>query len=307
MALAAAVAGLGVVGSLLGLAAVPLDRRARILRTSVFLVAYALLEVIVPLLLLGTWLLRVARLTDGAADLKAVGRSLDILLGVGRVVCGFRTDLEEPSALGPLAVDDPVLILARHGGIGDSFALVHLLITRFGRQPRVILKGVLTWDPMLDVALSRLGACWIGRSTEGNRARIARLAEDVRPGDAILLFPEGGNWTPGRRLSIMARHWKAGRSDALKVASLMTRVLPPKPGGVLACLGARPELPVVVMAHAGLDQITSFSRLWQTLPFSVPMRIRWWPAAPAPFGEDERERWLTAEWAIVEEWIEGSD
>ena len=86
----------------------------------------------------------------------------------------------------------------------------------------------------------------------------------------------------------------------------MEHVLPPKAGGVLASLDARPEIPVVVIAHTGLDRITSLRNLWRALPFEVPMRVRWWLAAPAPLGEDDRQRWLTTEWAVVDQWIDGA-
>lgn len=287
-----------------GLAGTLVDRRARVLRVAILLGLYAGLELLVPLLLLATWLLRLVRIADENADRKAVGWALGILLGTARAVCGFQVTVEEPTRLWPFDGEDPVLVLARHGGIGDSFALVHLLISRYGRRPRVVLKRSLLWDPLVDVALTRMGACWIGPSSVGSsRAAIAHLAADVAPGEAVLLFPEGGNWTPRRRILAMARFWKSGRLDELKTASLMEHVLPPKSGGVLACLDARPDMPVVVMAHVGLDKITSARSLWRAIPFTTPMQVRWWTAAPAPCGEADRVSWLTTEWAVVDQWI----
>ncbi len=84
----------------------------------------------------------------------------------------------------------------------------------------------------------------------------------------------------------------------------MEHVLPPHPGGVLACLNIRPELPVVVVAHTGLEKVTNASLLWSCLPFRHPMAIRWWPAATAPTGEEARTAWLTTEWAVVDQWID---
>jgi 1-acyl-sn-glycerol-3-phosphate acyltransferase len=56
-----------------------------------------------------------------------------------------------------LSEEGPVLVLARHGGPGDSFALVHLLLTRYHRSVRIVLKDILQLDPLIDVRLNRLG------------------------------------------------------------------------------------------------------------------------------------------------------
>ena len=48
---------------------------------------------------------------------------------------------EPPGPLGPAGLDGgPLLVLARHAGPGDSFALVDLLLSRYGRRPRIVLK-----------------------------------------------------------------------------------------------------------------------------------------------------------------------
>jgi hypothetical protein len=94
------------------------------------------------------------------------------------------------------------------------------------------------------------------------------------------------------------------RSEAARTASLMTNVLPPRPGGVLACLAARPDLPVVVVAHAGLDRVVSARQGWDQLPITTPMKIRVWPTAEVPPGEEAQLAWLTLEWAVVDEWVD---
>jgi hypothetical protein len=84
----------------------------------------------------------------------------------------------------------------------------------------------------------------------------------------------------------------------------MTNVLPPRFGGVLACLDARPELQVVIVAHAGLDRVTSMRQGFEALPFRTPMTVRMWPAAKVPDTDADRKAWLTTEWAVVDEWID---
>lgn len=50
----------------------------------------------------------------------------------------------------------PELVLCRHAGPGDSFILIHALVNWFDREPRIVLKDTLQWDPAVDVLLNRL-------------------------------------------------------------------------------------------------------------------------------------------------------
>lgn len=309
LALLGLMAGLAVVGVITG----PLDRRLRLLRLAAMGAAYIVVELVTLVLLLGVWLVRPLRSREwwDRTNVRLVAWALGAVLGSANRTVGFAVSLQEPPT-GPgtlLQGSEPVLVLARHGGIGDSFTLVWLLASRFDRRPRVVLKSLLLWEPMIDVGLTRMGACFLppaARRGEALDQRVAAVAASLAEGEALLLFPEGGNWTPRRRVRAMARLWAARKPAAVKAAALMEHVLPPKAGGVLACLEARPDLPVAVVAHTGLDRITTAGELWRALPFTTPMTVRWWPAPPAPAGEEGQLAWLTAEWAVVDEWIDAA-
>lgn len=299
--------------AIVGALAILVDRRCRILRLAVMAACYVLIEVAALIALLSVWVVRPLHRRQwwDRANQRLVAWALGSVLAAARRTVGLDIGLQEPppesGSMALLAGSDPVLVLARHGGIGDSFGLVWLLAARYGRRPRVVLKSALRWEPMIDVALTRMGACFLPparRRKEPLEDRVAAMARSLRPGEALLLFPEGGNWTPRRRLRAIARLWAAGRPAAVKAAALMEHVLPPRVGGVMTCLDARPDLPVVVMAHTGLDKITTPGQVWRALPFGTPMSIRWWLAAPAPAGEEDRLAWLTAEWAVVDQWID---
>jgi hypothetical protein len=125
--------------------------------------------------------------------------------------------------------------------------------------------------------------------------------------DAILLFPEGGNWTPGRHRRAIARLRLAGRRQAAADAASNPNVLPPHPAGVLACLAGRGDLNVAVVAHTGLEDLVSPISIWRALPVDErPMMVRWWyePARSVPAGEARRREWLRLQWAIVDSWID---
>jgi 1-acyl-sn-glycerol-3-phosphate acyltransferase len=225
------------------------------------------------------------------------------LLFTARRCLGFHFVLSD-SSLSTLTDDRPTLVLARHGGPGDSFVLVHLFLSHYDHHVRIVLKDALQWDPALDIVLNRLGCCFLtkGAGADGV-AQVSSVAAGLGPRDALLLFPEGANWTPGRRWKAI-RHLSLRRPQTVRSAQLMEHVLPPRLRGVAACLDARPSLEVAVVAHAGLDDIVSARQLWDVLPFDRPMTARVWKASPAPSRLEERESWLTTEWAVVDEWVD---
>ena len=71
-------------------------------------------------------------------------------------------------------------MVSRHAGPGDSFILIHALVNWFDREPRIVLKATLQWDPAVDVLLNRLPNRFIA---PGPRARRRTLEQrDRRPG-----------------------------------------------------------------------------------------------------------------------------
>ena len=72
----------------------------------------------------------------------------------------------------------PLLVFCRHAGPGDSFTLIYALMHWYDREPRVVLKDTLAWDPAIDVLLNRLPSRFISpQPRRGQRPRDA----DRRP------------------------------------------------------------------------------------------------------------------------------
>lgn len=293
----------------------PLARRRRLLRTAAFGLAYCATEVAVIVAAAMLWLRRprLGRWRWGseaawvASHQALLAAALGAVLGAADRCFGFEVVLADSPEPAALKTPPPVLVLARHGGPGDSFALVHLLLTRYHRRVRIVLKEILQLDPVLDLLLNRLDCCFLPArrgSGEDLAERLAGMARRMAAGDALLVFPEGGNWTPERRRRAIRRLGVDQGPEAARTAALMTNVLPPRPAGVLACLDARPELSVVVVAHAGLDRVVRIGQAWDQMPFTTPMTVRAWPAAAVPDGKDAQLTWLTTEWATVDEWVE---
>ena len=292
-----------------GLLIAALDRRRRLLRIGAFALAYLTVELASLACLLAVWVVKKLHSDSWWQDVntRLLGWALGSVIAAAGRCFDFKVIVEERSPVSPLAGDRPALVMARHGGLGDSFVLVWLLIDRYGRCPRVVLKEVLRFEPLLDVTLTRLDACFLPkRPLPGDDlpAKLASLAGRLGGRDALLIFPEGGNWTPLRRSRAIARLRAQRHHRAAAAAVLMEHVLPPRPAGVFACIDAKPELAIVVAAHTGLDELVTAGMVWRAIPFHRPMAVRWWPVGGAPDGEEARQQWLTTEWSIVDEWID---
>ena len=201
-----------------------------------------------------------------------------------------------------------MVVLCRHAGPGDSLLLVHTLMRRdHDRRPRIVLKDLLQLDPLLDVYLNRLPNAFLTAGAKDGSARISRLAADLGDEDALLIFPEGGNFTEGRRRRAIDRLRMKGMSAQADAAEQMRHVLPPRTGGVLAALTAAPHADVVLVAHTGLEHLSTVADLWDGLPMDAGVRMRWWfaPAADVPRDADALETWLYDRWADLDRWIAG--
>jgi 1-acyl-sn-glycerol-3-phosphate acyltransferase len=205
--------------------------------------------------------------------------------------------------------ENAMVVLSRHAGPGDSFLLVHTLMNRDHlRQPRVVLKDMLQLDPLIDVYLNRLPNYFVpaDRVAGSSEEAIADLARDMGDEDALLIFPEGGNFTPRRRFRAIQRLRQRGLVSATRRAEAMRNVLPPRPGGVTAAVRAAPHADVVFVAHTGLEHLSTVRDIWRGLPMDKTLWLRWWfvPAAEVPRDDTELTDWLYQWWEIIDGWIE---
>ncbi|MFV2021234.1 1-acyl-sn-glycerol-3-phosphate acyltransferase [Micromonospora sp. LOL_023] len=203
----------------------------------------------------------------------------------------------------------PELVVCRHAGPGDSFILIHGLVNWFYREPRIVLKETLQWDPAIDVLLNRLPNRFIApgdKRAEPVETQIAHLATGLDANDAFVIFPEGGNFTPGRRSRAIDRLHALGLHSMAARAESMRHVLAPRPGGLLAALDAAPDAGVIFVAHTGLDRMLTVADVWRELPMDKQIVMRFWSVPPEeiPAGREERIEWLYDWWARIDSWIE---
>ena len=296
-----------------------LPGRWRALRLLAFALVYLTLEVAgmaaaaVLWVLTGFGRLLHTRLSR-AAHYTVLRLVLDVMTRSARRLFALRlvTDGESWSPLddGVPGSTNAMVVLSRHAGPGDSLLLVHTLMNRDHlRRPRIVLKDLLQLDPLIDVYLNRLPSTFVASGPGAGDAAveaIGELASDLGEEDALLIFPEGGNFTPRRRISAIRRLRDRGLVRAVRRAEAMRHVLPPRPAGVGAALRTAGHADVVLVGHTGLEHLSTVRDVWRGLPMDKTLHLRWWfvPADEVPREQEALTEWLYGWWATIDDWIE---
>ena len=238
---------------------------------------------------------------------------LDLMYRGAERTYGLRVEVDEPTPTTSEAaarLARPVIVLSRHAGPGDSFLLVHQLLTVYQRRPRVVMKATMQLDPSVDIVGNRLPNVWIRHRQTGESIftnQIERLARGLDASGALVIFPEGGNWTPHRWRRGIRQLEHQGRSDLAARARDMPNLLPPRPGGTLAAISACPDADVIFVAHAGLDNIVTLGDVWGKFPINQVIRARWWrvphDAVPRSADHEAQVQWLYHWWEQIDTWI----
>ncbi len=288
------------------------DRRFRPMRAWAFVIVYSVHDVVALIVGFAIWL-RLAgrgRMQDEAMQTRHYGliawllrRLTDTatwLLRVHVVVVGS-ADAEATL----LAHDRPVIMLSRHAGPGDSFLLVDELLRR-GRRPSIVLRAALQLDPCIDLLGNRLPFCWVTRARGATAqvcGRIKAIAGAMDDRGALLLFPEGGNFTKLKRSQAIRHLLRRGRRRHARLAANMDNVLAPRVAGVLAALAAAPHADVIFVAHSGLAGMDA--RLWERVPVDRELRVEMFVAAAEtiPRSDEARGEWLFSWWSQLDDWV----
>jgi 1-acyl-sn-glycerol-3-phosphate acyltransferase len=288
--------------------------RMRALRVLWVVAVYLALEVVMLAALLGLWIAsglgwRIRNPRFQRAHYVLVGWFLRALYRQSRAALRLRIDVhgEHPDIAAP---GRPELVFCRHAGPGDSFIVTHALVNWYAREPRIVLKHTLQWDPAIDVMLNRLPNRFLTPASRhpGDRTaeeHIGVLATNLDSDDVLLIFPEGGNFTPRRRTRAIERLRRMGFTQYAARAERLQNVLAPQPGGVLAALDAAPEAGIVLVGHTGFEDLDSVADIWRGLPLDRTLTMRWWSVPPGevPAGREERIAWLYDWWAHIDAWI----
>jgi 1-acyl-sn-glycerol-3-phosphate acyltransferase len=229
---------------------------------------------------------------------------LDRAYNVGRRTLNVGVLLDDTSP-GPeqLVRDEPLIVLSRHCGPGDTLLVAWLLNIQYGLQLRIVLKALLRCEPVLDLAGDLGCLCFLHHRSHKARKQIQDLAASLTGGQALLLFPEGGNFTWGRWRAAIEKLRSSGRWREARRAWRQTHTLPPKTGGTAAALSGAPRANVLVLTHTGFSP-DGRARAWWRLPMNRRLLVHTAlvPAATRP-GPDQLGPWLDETWSRVDAWV----
>jgi 1-acyl-sn-glycerol-3-phosphate acyltransferase len=210
----------------------------------------------------------------------------------------------DPSSASPESIprDEAVIVLSRHCGPGDSVLIAWLLTFTYRLQIRIVLKAVLRYEPALDFASQR-GCLYSLDRGDHARQQIHDLAESLVGGQALLIFPEGANFTLPRWHAAITELRRTGRLRAAGRALRHSYTLPPRAGGAAAAVSGAPEANVLVLTHNGFCP-DGRARPWWQLPVHRQLLIRTTlvPAAELP-EPDHLGPWLERTWTQVDAWV----
>lgn len=287
--------------------------RWRILRVAWFLFVYLVFESLMLVVLFVLWIasgfgwkIHSAPFVDLHYRLAAWW--LRRVMGSGRKTFNLRIERDDQDETQIYQTGRPLIVFSRHAGPGDSFLLIDALLNQLHRRPRIVLKDLLQLDPCVDIALNRLPNRFIpskGRAGNVVIESIAELSGGMGPGDAFVLFPEGGNFTPARHARAIEKLEEIGRPGLADQARQMQNVLPPKPTGALTAIAASPDADIVFVGHVGLEELSTLKDLWRGIPMDASVITRlWYVTADELPPEPERDQWLYDHWTVMDEWID---
>jgi 1-acyl-sn-glycerol-3-phosphate acyltransferase len=281
----------------------------RTLRLATFGVVYVVFEVIGLLVMLGLWIatgfgLLMRTPWGQEAHYRVMKGWLAAMNGAVARLFRLRIRIEDR----PKPQPGPVLVFSRHAGPGNSLMLVGTLMIAYDRHPRIVMLAKLQWEPLFDVMGNRLPNRFIRHDPKGSAryvAAIGELARGLEDRDALVLFPEGRDFTRGLRLRAIAHLRKKGFHRHADKAEAMGNVLPPRHRGPMAAITSAPEADVVFVAHTVLEDIGSIGDLWRRIPLREPIDSRYWriPPSEVPSREEELIDWLYGWWKRIDDWI----
>lgn len=286
----------------------PWDRRMALLRC-LFLTIYVMWEDIG--LVVECWYLRLRspRGTSPTWDedhLALIRRALDNVIFTAGKVVGFKIDIEGVITVG--RPGHPLVVISRHAGPADSLAIAWLLASTAGRIPRIVLADAMLWDPGIAMVLQRLDSYFVPSRTGAGDDRtkgVAELASTLSSKDAMLIFPEGRNWTPDRRDTQVERLTRRGETERARRAESRPWVLEARSRGVASIREQAPDADVMVIAHTGLEMLAGPAAVIRAVPFRNRLLIRGIThrSEDVPTDRDEVAGWLDEEWGGVNDWV----
>ena len=279
-------------------------RRLPLLRAYGFVLQYLINDSAEILLAGPLWMLaRFGRSLDSERSrhrhLRLQAWSIGILARRAEQLLGIRVSIDPTS-------DDqlgggPAIVISRHVHLFDS-SLPSLLYQRRGCLARGVIMAELLADPGFDLLYQRTGSVFIVRDGAPDAAeQVKSVGEGLDDRTVAVIFPEGRLFRPALLARSLERLESTNpvRFERLKGLS---RLLPPRPAGLLALARAAPEADLVVINHFGFDVVPTVRTLGSDAPLDLTVRVTAtrYARSHIPSSDDEFIVWLDAIWCEMD-------
>lgn len=224
-------------------------------------------------------------------------------LGGIRVLFALRLEVEGLDDAGP----GPILMMMRHASIIDNMLPDAIVARRHGYGLRFVIKRELQVLPTIDIGGRWVPTNFVRRGSgdsAGEIDRLRALADDLGPGEALMIYPEGTRFTPkklARALEVIAER----QPEISAQANRLRNILPPRLGGPLALMNETEDVDVVFCGHVGFDGFQYVSHIWAGGLVGTTIRVKLWRHAASSIPSDPvaRRDWLYEQWQILDDWI----
>lgn len=202
----------------------------------------------------------------------------------------------------------PLLVFSRHVSPIDNLLPVALISLPFQSRLRWVINRSLLRDPCIDIVGNRLPNCFVANSSGDSEREIQRveaLGSSLGPRDGVLIFPEGGLFSPQRRDRIIERLRASGDTAMEERATRIRNLLPPRIGGSMALLGSAVGVDAVFLAHTGLEGATEYTNILGGDIVGRTIKVKMWRVAASeiPLTYDGRISWLFDQWEAMDAWV----
>ncbi len=204
-----------------------------------------------------------------------------------------------------LVDSSPLIVASQHVSFFDALLPTAILDMRSSRPARHVLKRELAWDPCLGTFGHRHPNHFVARGGGEREAELEAIESlAATAGDeALVIFPEGTFFSEALAARVDSR---LATEDPERHARLrLTRLLPPRPGGISALLRGRPVSNLVFVAHSGFEPFGSLRAIAENVPFTGPVKVRIWrvQATEVPTADDDRLRLVDRQWQAMNDWL----
>ncbi|OQB43600.1 MAG: Acyltransferase [Candidatus Hydrogenedentes bacterium ADurb.Bin179] len=286
------------------------DRRFPLLRAYILVAFYCLWELLGVSAAFLVWL--ITRFVHGASNNRFLSWNYALqrlwvqgFARAGLLLFSMTFRVEEGEYL---PGERPIMLLVRHTSLADTILATYLMRVQRDFRLRYVMKRELLWDPCLDIVGNRLPNYFVDRTSADTRQEaeaIALLAENLQPGEGVILWPESTRFSPEKRIRALERLWDKGELGLLKIAEDMQYVLPPRLLGVLSLLERNPELDVFFCAHTGFENAASFKDFFGGAMIGREIRAKLWgyPSGEVPREREAQKKWLYENWRQVDDFV----